>query len=278
MPALIVAVFFCALVIGPIATTLSWGDYLRAPQTWSYIKHNAAVFPILYNLPGVFADNPYPTAVNGSIWSLPVEVLAYGVVLVLGVTSLLRRRQVVVGLLVFTLYVNWHLISNGWLGSGIWFYMPTVQIWDLLSIFLIGSLYYLYRERIVLSWKIALGLVVLYALSVNTAHIGLVFYLLIPYLLFTAAYTPLPRLRALARPGDVSYGVYIYAFPIQQLFAHVWPTANPWLSLFVTVPVTYAIAFASWRIIEKPSLRLKRLFARKPSIVVKPSPRVEPAE
>lgn len=277
MPAFIVAVLFCALVVGAIATDLSFGDYLHAPATWSFVKHNVVMWPITYSLPGVFQHNPYPGAVNGSLWSLPIEVLAYGVVLALGITGLLRRRGAVVALLAGALYVNWHLISNGWLGGGVWMGMPVVQLWDLLSVFLIGSLYYLFRERIVLSWKIALALIALYVVSIHTSYVGIVFYLLVPYLLMTIAYMPLPRLKALARPGDVSYGVYIYAFPVQQLFANWYPSASPWTSTLVAAPVTYVLAYASWRVIEKPALGLKRLVGRKRVEAARSTSGVEPA-
>jgi peptidoglycan/LPS O-acetylase OafA/YrhL len=263
MPGLIVAVLFCAFVIGAMATTFAFGDYVRDPGVLSFIKHNIAVFPLRYALPGVFADNPYPYAVNGSLWSLPVEVLAYGVVLGLGMTTLLRRRAVVACVLGFCLYVHWHIESNGWLGSGIWYEMPVVQIWDLLSIFLIGALLYLYREHVVLSGRVALGLVALYIVTLNTPYTGIVFYAMVPYCLFTLAYANLPWLKALARPGDVSYGVYIYAFPVQQLLASHRPNMNPWLALVFTIPVTYVLALLSWRLVEKPALRLKRFVRRR---------------
>ena len=263
MPGLIVSVLFCAFVIGAAATTLPLADYLRDPGVLSYIKHNVAVFPLRYALPGVFADNPYPSAVNGSLWSLPVEVLAYGVVLGLGITTLLRRRTVVVCVLAFCLYMHWHIESNGWLGSGIWLEMPVVQIWDLLSIFLIGALLYLYREHIVLSGQVAVALVALYVVTLNTPYTGIVFYAMVPYCLFTLAYANLPWLKALARPGDVSYGVYIYAFPVQQLLAAHRPNMDPWLALVFTVPVTYVLALLSWRLVEKPALRLKRFVRRR---------------
>jgi peptidoglycan/LPS O-acetylase OafA/YrhL len=262
MPALVVAVLVCAFVIGPVATTLPLSDYLRDAQTWAFVTGNVRVFPIEYVLPGVFAQNPYPLAVNGSLWTLPIEVVAYVVILALGWSRALRRRGIVVGALAVTILMRWQLASDRWLGSGTWFHMSTVQLWDLVSIFLIGSVLYLYRDRVVLSGRVALGLLVAYALAVNTPLKTAAFDVALPYCLLWLAFADLPWLRRLARPGDVSYGVYIYAFPVQQLLAAHRPNMDPWLSLLLTVPVTYAVALVSWRLVEKPSLGLKRYLRR----------------
>jgi peptidoglycan/LPS O-acetylase OafA/YrhL len=234
------------------------------------------VFPIIYSLPGVFAANPYPNAVNGSLWSLPVEVLAYGVVLAMGVLGVLRHRRAVVLVFAFAVYMDWHLTERGWLGSGVWFYMPTVQIWNLLAMFLLGSLYFLYRDRITLSGSAAMALVGLLAVSTRTPYEPLVFMICVPYLLFVLAYLPLPRLRWITRPGDVSYGIYIFAFPIQQSIMNAQPDLGPWPALALAVPATWVVAFASWRLVERPALGLKRFLRSRP--VRLPSPAVSPTE
>jgi peptidoglycan/LPS O-acetylase OafA/YrhL len=272
MPALLVVTAFCALFIGPLVTDLSVRDYLAHPLTHDYIKSNSAVFPIIYSLPGVFTDNPYPNAVNGSLWSLPVEVLAYGVVLALGVAGLLRRRGAIVAVLAVTVYMDWHLTAKGWLGGGVWFYMPTVQIWNLLTLFLVGTLFYLYRDKIWLSGPVAAALVGLVALSAGTPYQPLAFLFCVPYLLFVVGYASLPQLRWITRPGDVSYGIYIFAFPIQQSIMNAWPDLGPWAALAVATPLTYAVAFASWRLIERPSLRFKRLVGPRKGPIVSAAP------
>ena len=63
----------------------------------------------------------------------------------------------------------------------------------------------------------------------------------------------------LTRPGDVSYGLYLFAFPVQQLALELWPSGTPPVGVLfaVTLPVTYALALLSWRTVEAPALRLK---------------------
>ena len=75
MPGLIFAILITALVIGPIFTSLPVREYFSNPNFLQYFKNMA--LNIHYNLPGVFEMNPYANAVNGSLWSLPVEVVMY---------------------------------------------------------------------------------------------------------------------------------------------------------------------------------------------------------
>ena len=60
------------------------------------------------------------------------------------------------------------------------------------------------------------------------------------------------------RLGDMSYGVYIYSFPLQQILIALLPNITPLQLMLLTIVMVLPIAYASWRFIEKPSLSLKR--------------------
>jgi peptidoglycan/LPS O-acetylase OafA/YrhL len=75
-------------------------------------------------------------------------------------------------------------------------------------------------------------------------------------------------LRRLTAPGDLSYGIYVYAFPVQQSVAAIWHDVDPLVMFAIAFPVTYGLAFVSWRLIERPALALKRVVApRRPAKV-----------
>jgi peptidoglycan/LPS O-acetylase OafA/YrhL len=74
--------------------------------------------------------------------------------------------------------------------------------------------------------------------------------------LFYLAYRS-PYLDLDNKVGDCSYGIYIYAFPIQQLAAHVMPAGTPYYNMTVTTAVVVPLAMLSWMYIEKPSLGMK---------------------
>lgn len=77
-PALFVAIVFCVFVVGLFFTTNTISDYLFDPQTFKFFRRNVTLFSgVKYELPGVFTDNPYMNAVNGSLWTLPYEIKMY---------------------------------------------------------------------------------------------------------------------------------------------------------------------------------------------------------
>ena len=79
-----------AFVLGPLVTTLAARRLLLLAETWIYPVRVTLLFPFGAGLPGVFEDNMYAGAVNGPLWSLPVEVFAYLLLFLLGITGLLR--------------------------------------------------------------------------------------------------------------------------------------------------------------------------------------------
>ncbi|MBD3842255.1 MAG: acyltransferase [Campylobacterales bacterium] len=82
-PALIIVTLVCVFILGPIMTTWELKEYFTSQYIVLYLK-NIFLY-ISYYLPGVFEHNPVPNAVNGSLWSLPVEFFMYIVVAVFGV-------------------------------------------------------------------------------------------------------------------------------------------------------------------------------------------------
>ena len=227
---------------------------------YRYIAENSVLDTINGRLPGVFEHNVYPAAVNGSLWTLPVEALAYLGAAVLGLLGALRQRMVLalasfaVLLVLSTPLVNLSSVQlTGSAGGSL------DLVLYLGALFNAGVLLYVLRERIALRWDLTAVLAIIWIASFGTSWVQTTAILVVPYLVLMLAYrTPL-SLSVITRPGDLSYGIYIYAFPAQQLAAHLWgPGLTPGGMLaLVAVPV-YALAFLSWNLIEAPSLRLKR--------------------
>jgi peptidoglycan/LPS O-acetylase OafA/YrhL len=92
--------------------------------------------------------------------------------------------------------------------------------------------------------------------------------LAVSFIVLVFAFRTPAWLRHLTAPGDLSYGIYVYAFPVQQSVAAIWPGVHPLLMLAIAFPVTYGLAFVSWRLIERPALALKRLVAQRPPAYV----------
>ena len=81
------------------------------------------------------------------------------------------------------------------------------------------------------------------------------------YILFWFAFNVAsPRLAAIGRKSDISYGIYLYAWPVQKLLAWLDPAISPWVVFIETLMIAGSLAFVSWWLIEKPFLNLKSYF------------------
>lgn len=262
-PGLIVSMLLVTLLMGGAVTSLPLGAYLSDPATWSAILRNITLAFPQYTLPGVFETNPYPT-VQGSIWTLIHEVLCYGLVFLAGIAGLLGRRRAMT-LAILAWFGVWLLANLGWLP------VPgrLMQTLTLSFPFVIGMTFWVWRDRLVLNLGVALVLAVLAGLTKGTPFGFPVLALAIAYGSFWCAYVPKGAIRSFNRLGDYSYGIYIYAFPIQGLV--IWLAGQmglsmgPWTNIALAFPLTLFCAVLSWHLIEKPALSLRQGFSRRVS-------------
>lgn len=253
-PALIVAVLLSTFVLGPLVTTRSLDGYLSSPLTWDYLKNIALI--TTYELPGVFSYNVYPDVVNGSLWTLPLEVLMYMGVMALGLVGFLRRGLIFLPIVGLAVGHFWALDRFG------------IESFFIEHIFKLGLLYYsgaaLYLYRDAIPWRgwIAALLFASLLMTFQTFLGSVLYCIALPYLVIYLAYAPLPWVSRFGKHGDFSYGLYIYAFPFQQLTMYLLgpDTGIATLALVSFVP-TLILAVASWHLIEAPAMKLKRLFA-----------------
>lgn len=253
-PAYAVAVLYAALVVGPIVTTLPIGQYLTHPATWRYIGTTLTFFGDRDSLPGVFALNPFPVAVNGSLWTLSIETFCYAALALLGLTGALRRPWLALAIAVA-------LFAVGEASPDFVAWIPRSEYpisARLAGTFVAGALAYAWRRRVVLSPWIALAALAALPVLAATPIAAYAVFGAIGYAALTLGYHPALDVPAFRRHGDVSYGVYVYAFPTQQFFAWMTGPISPWLLFALAFPPTLALAALSWRWIEAPALRFKR--------------------
>lgn len=82
-------------------------------------------------------------------------------------------------------------------------------------------------------------------------------WLVVPYSVVAFGTCSTPVVRAAGRFGDVSYGLYLWGFPVQQLVVSLLGPLAIWLDLLVVVPVALALAVLSWRLVERRALALR---------------------
>lgn len=243
MPALICTVLLAAFVIGPLVTTLSWSAYIHHPAVWDYLK-NILLYNTWFLLPGVFEDVPFKGSVNGALWTLPYEARCYLLLVVLGVLRIRTWRKTAA----FLFLAAFSLLVLDW---------PALR---LTIFFVMGILFYLFRDKIPLSDSWAVFSVIAVGLAVYL-NVGVVYVTLCygTYLVFYFAFHPRYSFHNFGKYGDFSYGIYVYAFPVQQCVIHYFHPGSLYPLQFFAIqyPLILCIAALSWHLIEWPCLRLK---------------------
>ncbi|MET0133879.1 MAG: acyltransferase [Kibdelosporangium sp.] len=260
MPGLVLAITLTVFLLGPLLTVAP--DYFHNPDTWTYLTKNVQVFPQQYVLPGVFTDVPFPGAVNGSLWTLPIELLGYLLVIVLGLLGALRWRPLAV-LTAAAAGTLFFLVATGTadLGKTV-LLVVTTALFEYLTVFCVGVVMYLYRERIQFTWYgVAICACVELALNGEWPN-ALARMVTVPYLVFTIA-ERLPR-RSWLPPSltMASYGTYLYGFPTAQIVIQAG-ARSPLLVSLLAVPIAFGLGLLSWHLVEKPAMKLRR-FLRHP--------------
>ena len=271
LPALIVVNVLVVLIAGFTWSSMSAAEFFGGSQPWTYIFWNSSLLKCQFELPGVFSANAYGDAVNGSLWTLPVEARMYGLVFLAGATSLvigkvtragneLRRYMVggfgVVGL-ASSLFL-WEMLGLPHLGGVL--SEPGVR---LMGFFSAGMVAHAFRKKIYLDGRlIVVGFLVLYCW--RETRFAEAF--LVPWLAYTClwtAYSPRINARGFGSKGDFSYGIYIFAFPVQQWFYSQDPGMAPLTNAGFTFPIVVVLAAISFWCIERPSLRFKHTLSEK---------------
>jgi len=257
-PALWIAVPF-TIIVSSFASAVPWGRYLTHPQTIRYWVHNSFLWDLQYTLPGAFLHVPLARSVNGSLWTLPAELRMYWVCAGLGLLGLYAARPAFNALLA-ALMVAGMIVRPETLPL-----VGTINVAQWEFTFLIGAAFFLNRNEIRLNIPLALALLVASKYVIEDPYMGHLY--IVPamaYATLCLGLHPALFFRPFTRFGDYSYGLYIYAFPLQQQMVFYHPQMN-WLKrLALTFPIILGVAVLSWHFIEEPALRLKQRFRPKP--------------
>lgn len=261
VPALTALVVF-DVAVGALQATCPVGDFLTDRLTLKHLL-GAVPFVTTVSLPCLFADLPVARTVNGSLWTLPIESLLYVIVGLAGL-AVSPRRPAFAGLAVLAAAGFAAAVAAGlsYDNLGPVFRYPvklpihTYQFLRLAVFFALGAACFTLADRVVLDGRwAALALAALLASGLVPYGFAVAM-LTIPYLVLYAAYA-LPATDSLLRPvGDLSYGVYLYAFPVQQSVVNLLGReVGPWGVTLIATPVVLVLAWLSWRLVERPALR-----------------------
>jgi len=274
LPALAVDVVVCALIIGPIVTTVPLGSYFTDPWFFRYFLNVTGW--IHYDLPGVFRTHAN-IRVNGALWTVPYEMGCYAIMSGLMLTRWVTKPKMVAAFAVFLLVAG--LASEKFAPhSGI--VGPVLRDFfverggQLLLAFVLGILAYQLRHHIPYSPAIAAACVAICIVGIFAMNMGSLTrvpnrIIFIPALVYLTAFlglTPIP-LPKIFHTGDYSYGVYLYHDPLLQVIIGLFPAlvAAPGYGSIILfamgLPAVALLATFSWHVIEKPILGLRKKFS-----------------
>lgn len=259
----------CLLLVAIACSFFYSGDnnYWAQKETYSFVWNNLGLYTIQWGIPGVFENNPMST-VNGSLWTLAHEFTLY--LLIIGLFFVRKHKSVITGLTITALilcmtknvYFADKFAHTEVLCLGVNSFSRFAQF------FLVGMLlqnrkcFKTDKARLiicVISGFLAIGILIVHSCihtSVNLSPFVMLCASLIFIMLGEMYWKSVSD--GLKQIGDLSYGTYIYAFPIQQMLIALLPNITPIGLMILTIVSVLPVAFASWHIVEKRALGLKR--------------------
>jgi len=269
VPALSVEVTLCALLLGPLLTQLPLSEYFGSYQFYRYFGN--IVGHVTFELPGLFVTNPWPEMVNANLWTLPWELWCYVFAFVL----LLTRA------------ISYEFNKSRWISLAIIAVLVAEVIaalidphtynvrqdstrfagWYIVMMFFFGMLFRLNANYISLNW-------VFFVVAAGCYAVMMWFNILLPlagiFLTYCTVYVGMMKFPRFDRlfTQDLSYGIYLYGFPLSQATIYLFMTyfGRSHLSFLVIFPIvlvlTLSFAMMSWNFIEKPTLRLRKLWQK----------------
>lgn len=255
MPGFWTCLVVTAVIVAPALAALSGlsvGEVYRT--SWRFVTDNALLYVRDYSVSGLPVTGHQPQVVNGPLWTLYYEGVCYAVVAVFGVIGILRRPA----WLVAAVALAWGLIALQ--AAGV---VPVVGRFYLrfFLVFMLGALGYLYAARIAIRrrWLVVAVVVVGCALALVDDYRALGAGAFAYLCLYAVVATPWLRHRPRA---DLSYGMYVYHWPIETLLVAAGATALTQLGYTMLALILAAFAaMASWHVVEKPALSLKSMRA-----------------
>lgn len=260
LPPYILVVFSC-FVLGAFITSLSLGDYFTSVDTYKYLLANSFFMNFIEpSLPGVF-DSPLMnnSAVNGSLWTMKVEVMFYiSVPIVYYFLKRFNKLYVVLSVLSFAFIYEYFFLSLYEQTGNDLYLTLKAQFGSQFKYFYSGTLILLYFDKFIKYVKYLFPISILIYMYKNSF---LVLYLLEPLsfatIIIGCAYC-LKFLSFLRKYDNISYGMYLFHYPIIQCFVFYGYTERyPVMSFIAVFCITIFISIISWKFIEKPIIKKK---------------------
>lgn len=249
LPAFYITISLSA-ILAFFLSSFSAAEYFKSKELIQYISKTAQL-NIQYNLPGVFENNSYK-AFNGSLWSIPFEIKAYLYLLVAYSFSLAfgKHKKIFIGVIALSLIVEPLSPFKGAIIAK----SENPDIYLLYPLFSIGVILSLLKKTVQLKHLLiaVCALFITFLLTTKSQEKIILINMIIPLTLFLLS---LPTYGYLRLKNDISYGVYLWAFPIQQTIAIYLPS-QPWMNMTLGFIISCFFGYISCLFVEKPAMHI----------------------
>jgi peptidoglycan/LPS O-acetylase OafA/YrhL len=234
-------------------------SFIKNKSTYTYIPVNLSLIKMQHAIKGVFENNLFPRAINGSLWTIVYEFTLYCTIsffiLFKQKTIVFQRVLLLLFILIFFIILIFQLqigtIHIGTLGLSMFAHNA---IYFYVSAFL--STYDLHKIKY--KFQILISTFLVWIFLIGNQNFELLQYFLFPIIvLFFGTYSTKYLNNIGEKIGDLSYGVYIYGFPVQQTLMHFFVLTCLQLTVFA-MPIIFAFAWLSWHVVEKTALSNKQ--------------------
>lgn len=249
-PAFFAVIIITSFIIGPLITKMNYHNYFSSEWFLYYVKNNL-LLNISYNLPGVFGDNIYKNAVNGSLWTISWEVYCYMLVASIYVIFGKSNKNILSLICVTIILMPYLNLNNDFFISS-----TNKDAYLLAPIFACGALFAINKEKITLNIFLPISFFVLFIFVKAPDIKYILFYLFTgTSALYLSSMSLIKRINI---KYDISYGVYLWGFLIQQLIYMINPNLSLITNQLLCIILSIIAGFLSYVLIEKPFMSLAK--------------------
>ncbi|HXB42818.1 MAG TPA: acyltransferase [Puia sp.] len=260
-PAACLSIVFCAFILGPIVTTWSMKDYFSSHLFYQFLS-TCFLIQVKYQLPGVFENSLLGhSSVNSSLWTICLELKLYLGLLFFWLLKIPGKKYLLFLLILVLLIAGQvfpdktDLVIYNLIGK----HINIFGEFTCTMVFLTGVLTNMYKQKIFIRNYWLIPILILDIFFVKFHDLGMLAFILIPAINIFVATKGLRLLKKITPRADLSYGIYVFAFPFQQVVANYLFPTNTWTFFLLTVLIVLPFALFSWYLVEKKALGLKGL-------------------
>ena len=240
-PELLFVVILTAFVLGPMLSTLSPAEYFTNPQTYKYLLNGALI--MVHQLPGVFTNNPSGDVVNAALWTLPAEFVCYILCFIsYKLTKFDKKKFLLLSVPVYVLaavyYVKFSPLQLSAVRAVLLFYL--------------GVLIWVFRDQVTISPVLGLASIILWFVMVFHGIDNLAMLTVFPVACFCLAYGMGNHFSTFGTKYELSYGIYLWAYPIQQALVQFFPAWHPYVNALVAALLATCGAFVNHYVVTEP--------------------------